>query len=73
MPVTEYEEILERASHLDAQSQINLIADLAALVRDGGSRRKQRDITEFQGIAKGLWADVGVDEYIRQERNSWED
>ncbi len=73
MPVTEYDDVLERASHLDAQSQISLLADLAALVRDGGQRRKCHDITEFQGIAKRLWDDVGVDEYIKQERNSWED
>ncbi len=72
-PVTEYEEILDRASHLDSQSQISLLTDLAALVRDGGNRRKQHDITEFQGITKGLWADVGVEEYIKQERDSWED
>ncbi len=73
MPVTEYDEILERASHLDAQSQIKLLADLAAMVRDGGKRRKLHDITEFQGIAKGLWSDIGVEEYIKRERDSWED
>ncbi len=73
MPVTEYDEVLERASHLDAQSQISLLADLAALVRDGDLHRKRHDITEFQGIAKKLWDDVGVEEYIKQERGSWGD
>ncbi len=73
MPVTEYDDVLERASHLDTQLQISLLADLAALVRDGGERRKRHDITEFQGIAKRLWDDVGVDAYIKQERDSWED
>ena len=73
MPVTEYDEVLERASHLDAQSQISLLADLAALVRDGDQHRKRHDITEFQGIAKKLWDDVGVEEYIKQERGSWGD
>ncbi len=73
MSVTEYDEVLERASHLDTQLQISLLADLAALVRDGGQYPKRHDITEFQGIAKNLWDDIGVDEYIKQERDSWRD
>jgi hypothetical protein len=73
MLATEYSEVLERASSLDTQSQISLLADLAALVRDDGQRRKLHDITEFQGIAKRLWDDVGVEEYIKQERDSWGD
>lgn len=72
MTVTEYDEILERASHLDEQSQIKLLADLAAMVRDGRQRQKRHSIMEFKGIAKGLWDDIGVEEYIKQERDSWE-
>lgn len=64
MTVSEYSDILERVSHLDTKAQIRLLADLALLVRDGKSPRELHDITEFQGIAKGVWDDVGVEEYI---------
>ncbi len=73
MSVSEYNEILERVTHLDTQARIRLLADLAILLRDGDSTRKLHDITEFQGIAKGVWDDVDVQDYIKQERDSWED
>jgi len=72
MPTAEYGYLLERISLLDAQSQINLLADLAVLVRDGGHQGKRRDIMEFMGIAKGTWKDIDVQEYIDRERNSWD-
>ena len=40
MSMTGYGDLLERASHLDAQSKISLLADLAALVRDGDQQKK---------------------------------
>ena len=73
MPVTEYADLLERASHLDARAQIGLLADLAVLVRDGGRQQgKRRGIMEFEGIAEGTWSGVDVREYLDRERNSWD-
>ena len=72
MSTTEYGDLLERASHLDAKSQMSLLADLAALVRDGGKQKKRHDIMEFEGIAEGLWEGVDVQAYLDGERNSWD-
>ena len=71
MSTTGYGDLLERASHLDAQSKISLLADLAALVRDGGQQKKRHDIMEFEGIAEGVWKDVDVQAYLDRERDSW--
>ena len=72
MPTTEYSYLLERISHLDSQSQINLLADLAVLVRDGGSPEKRHGIMKFVGIAKGTWKNVDVQEYLNRERDLWD-
>ena len=71
MSMTGYGDLLERASHLDSQSQISLLADLAVLVRDGDKQKKRHDIMEFEGIAEGVWEGVDVQAYLDRERDSW--
>ena len=72
MSATEYPNLLERASRLDARAQVDLLADLAILVRDGARPRKRRDIMEFEGIAEGTWKNTDVKEYLDRERGSWD-
>ena len=66
-----YGDLLERAAHLDAQSKVSLLADLAALVRDDGQQKKRHDIMEFEGIAEGVWEGFDVQVYLDRERDSW--
>ena len=72
MSPTEYGLLLERASNLDAQAQMCLLADLAAMVRDGGRPKERHGIMEFMGIAKGSWKNADVQGYLEEERASWE-
>ena len=46
--------------------------DLLALYRRQVTAKPLHDIMEFQGIAKDLWKDVNVEEYLHKERTSWE-
>ena len=33
---------------------------------------RKRDLRDLKGVGKDLWRAIDVDEYIRQERDSWE-
>lgn len=72
MTVREYNELLDRVSRLAPQEQVNLLADIATLLRDAGVARKRHSIMEFEGLANGLWKDVDVAAYIKRERDSWD-
>lgn len=72
MTVREYNELLNRVSRLETQDQINLLADIAALIRDTGRPRQRHSIMEFEGLANGLWKNVDIDDYVNRERDSWD-
>jgi len=71
MSAKEYRELLDRAAHLNAEEQLRLLADLAAIVRDRSSTRRGRSILELKGLGKDVWEGVEVEAYLRQERSSW--
>ena len=66
-----YNDLLEQVSQLASQGKINLLADLAAMVRASWRPRKRHNIMEFEGMGTGLWKDIDVDAYLNQERDSW--
>jgi hypothetical protein len=58
---------------LTPEEQIKLLADLAALVRDREVMpRPQRSLLELRGLGKELWSSIDVDQYLEEERNSWD-
>lgn len=71
MPIATYSEVMERVQHLDADDQLRLLEELAALVRRQVGQPPRRSILELQGLGKEIWQDIDVQEYIEQERASW--
>jgi hypothetical protein len=67
-----YREILNQAQHLTPDEQLQLLEDLAALIRQRGKTRPKHSITELKGLGKEIWTGVDVEKYIDEERNSWE-
>lgn len=62
-----------RIEALDATQRLRLIAEVAAGLRDElGSLPQDRSLLELQGLGKSIWQAIDVDEYLRQERSSWD-
>jgi dihydroneopterin aldolase len=68
-----YREVLNQAQHLTTEEQLQLIEELAALIRrQGVMRSKKHSIMELKGLGKEIWEGVDVEKYIDEERNSWD-
>ena len=68
-----YERIMAQVGKLDLQSQLRLLEELAALVRQGVGQPRKHSILEWQGLGKEIWEGVDAQEYVDEERCSWED
>jgi hypothetical protein len=67
-----YREVLNQAQRLTTEEQLQLIEELAALIRrQGVMRSKKHSIMELKGLGKEIWEGVDVEKYIDEERNSW--
>ncbi|RLT41438.1 MAG: hypothetical protein DWI57_06975 [Chloroflexi bacterium] len=49
--------------------QLREIIENAERIAAPGKRRK---LSDFAGVGKDLWQMIDVDEYVRQERESWD-
>jgi len=68
-----YREVLNQAQRLTTEEQLQLLEELAALIRrQGVTRSKKHSIMELKGLGKEIWEGVDVEKYIDEERNSWE-
>lgn len=67
-----YEEALNQVQRLTPDEQLQLLQDLAAIVRRQVIPRPKHRITEFKGLGKELWQSIDVEKYIEEERNSWD-
>ena len=72
MSVTTYYEVLSRAKHLTPTDQLRLLEELAALVRCQTMPQRQHSIMELQGLGKDIWSGIDAQEYVDQERSSWD-
>ena len=66
-----YHEVLKRARRLTSADQLRLLEELAGSLRRQDSTRRRRSILDLQGLGKEIWRDVDAQEYIDQERDSW--
>lgn len=68
-----YDEILRKAQSLPLEEQLQLLEALASHVRSQlAPERKKHSILELEGLGKEIWAGIDTDEYLRQERASWD-
>ena len=72
MSTDAYREALSRAVLLTPEEQLQLLAEVATVLRHNVMTRPKHNIMEFSGFAKELWKDVDVEKYIDEERNSWD-
>jgi len=67
-----YREALSRALLLTPDEQLQLLADIAVMLRQQVTAEPQHSIMELKGLGKEMWQDVDVEKYIDEERNSWD-
>jgi len=67
-------QLLERlAALMKREEQWRLLKDLIALMDSHETPPKpSRSILELRGLGKEMWQSVDVDQYIEEERNSWD-
>ena len=68
---TIYHELLAQVRQLDLTSQLRLLEQLAALVRNQIEAQPKHSILELQGLGKEVWQDIDAQEYVDQERAAW--
>jgi hypothetical protein len=71
MPDARYNSAKRPVQALGPAGQLRLIAELAASLRSEVERRPQRRLLELQALGKEVWQGVDVEEYLLQERSSW--
>lgn len=64
-----YEFVLALASTLSREEQKKLVEKLASSARR--EAEPSHSTMELEGLGKEIWQSVDVDEYLRQERDSW--
>ncbi|HJT59391.1 MAG TPA: hypothetical protein VJ761_22980 [Ktedonobacteraceae bacterium] len=72
MSTYNYDEILSRIQVLPRSEQLRLLEDLAAMIRQEDLLRPRRSVLEFGGIGQGAWDGIDIQEFINQERDSWD-
>lgn len=72
MTTEAYREVLEQVQKLTLEEQLQLLEDLAALIRQGIQTQRKHSITELRGLGKDTWKGVDIAKYIDDERNSWD-
>jgi hypothetical protein len=66
-----YETTLQMAASLSREEQLRLIEELAARSIDGPSSASPSSILELCGLGKEIWEGIDAQEYVREERASW--
>jgi len=66
-----YQDIIRQVGPLTANEQLRLLEDLAAIIRTRMRLSTQRSIMELEGLGKEAWQTIDAQEYINQERDSW--
>lgn len=72
MSTYNYNEMLSRIQALPRSEQRRLLEGLAAMLHQEELLRPRRSVLEFGGIGQGAWEGIDVQEFINQERDTWD-
>ncbi|KAM3115914.1 hypothetical protein [Phormidesmis sp. 146-33] len=67
-----YQEIRREVKNLNPDEQLRLLEELAAMVRRRMLVKPKRSIVELEGLGKENWQGIDAQEYVNQERDSWD-
>lgn len=63
--------ILQQVENLTPDEQLRLLEELASIVRRRITQKPKRSIMELEGLGKEIWQGIDAQEYVNQERDSW--
>jgi DNA-binding HxlR family transcriptional regulator len=66
-----YQEIRRQVENLSPNEQLRLLEELAIMVRRRVLVKPKRSIMELEGLGKEIWHGLDAQEYVDQERASW--
>jgi hypothetical protein len=66
-----YEKALQIAETLSREDQERLIRELAARAANGAPSEPKHSIMELCGLGKEIWEGIDAQEYVNNERASW--
>lgn len=71
--MSNYHEVRRLAENLSPDEQMRLIEDLSKFIRQRVvlTPKPKRSILELRGLGKEIWKDIDAQEYVNQERDSW--
>lgn len=69
--MTIYQDIHHQIENLTPDEQLRLLEELAVMVRRRVVVRPKRSIMELEGLGKETWQGLDAQEYVNQERASW--
>lgn len=69
--MSNYQEVLNLARNLTPEEQLLLIEQLISVARHRVTAKPKRSILELRGLGKEVWKGVDAQEYVNQERDSW--
>lgn len=71
MTTYDYYDILNRFQNLPEEEQLELMGDLAAIIRQQTAMKRRKRVLEYEGVGEEAWKGIDVKEFINQERDSW--
>lgn len=71
--MSNYHEVRRLAESLTPEEQLRLIEELSRLMRQRVTLtpKPKHSILELEGLGKELWNGIDAQEYVNQERDSW--
>lgn len=72
MAMSTYEQVLNMTKHLELPEQLQLLEALSRIVRYQVEEKQVHSIMELEGLGAEIWQGVDAQEYINQERDSWD-
>ncbi|BAZ21506.1 hypothetical protein NIES4073_23840 [Kalymmatonema gypsitolerans NIES-4073] len=71
--MSNYHEVRHLAESLTPDEQMRLIQELSSFIRQRMTMtpKPKRSILELEGLGKEVWNDIDAQDYVNQERDSW--
>jgi hypothetical protein len=66
-----YQQIRHQIENLTPDEQLRLLEELTAIVLHRTTHKPKRSIMELEGLGKEIWQGIDAQEYVNQERDSW--
>jgi hypothetical protein len=67
-----WQEALTTVEKLTVADQLRLISELLLRMQNLTTEGEPLDLLDLAGVGAEVWRDVDVDDYITQERDSWQ-